>query len=491
MTQDVSSELTPEMKAALLFNLQKELYRRDFYEFVKAACPILEPSTTFSFPPHIEFICSKLQKEAERIYAGLPKKLDLLINQPPRTMKSLVISVLFNAWVWTWFPEAKFLTISFSDTLASQFSYQTRLLLQSDWYRLHFPALELHDDDNRKTQYSNSAGGMRIARGAAAQITGSGSDFILVDDLQKPDAISQTKLDNAIAQYRDVIYNRLNQPKYGCRVVCGQRVAENDITGWILNHDPELYEHINLPMEMNDDVAPVLARQFYENELLWQDRFDQHTLAPFKKNSFFWSAQYLQNPVPMEGTMIMRKWFKILGLSKLSTEQKLEILNLKWDCWIDSAYTQNPDNDETGVIVGAKWGEYFLIKKCYEHFLEFPDLLTELERIYKEDMGGKGMMRIEPKANGLSIMQTMKRKGYNITSTESPQKDKIARVTDVLDEIESERVWLLDTGKPELLITQAVAFPNSKRDGLVDVLVYGIKDKLHKRGGIRTKMIGR
>jgi len=484
-------ELSSEQKQAILFNLEKELYTRDFYEFVKAACPVLEPSTTFSFPPHIEFICSKLQREAERIYAGLPKQKDLLINQPPRTMKSLIISVLYNAWVWTWFPEAKFLTVSYGDKLSSDLSYMTRLLIQSDWYRKYFPEVQISDDNNQKTQYSNTKGGFRIARGAAAQITGSGSDFILVDDIQKPNMISQTALDNAIAQYRDVIYNRLNQPKFGIRIVCGQRVAENDITGWILDHDPELYEHINLPMELNDDVQPMLARQFYENELLWHDRFDEHTLQPYKKNQFFWSAQYLQNPVPIEGTMLQRSKFKIIKLSQRTEEEKEEILNLKWDCWIDSAYTTNPDNDETGVIVAAKWRENFLIKNCYEHHLEFPELLKELERIYREDMGGKGMMRIEPKANGLSIMQTMKRKGYNITATETPQKDKIARVTDVLDEIDSERVWLLDTGKPQLLISQAVGFPASNRDGLVDVLVYGIKDKLHKRGGIRTKMIGR
>jgi hypothetical protein len=486
------TELNSEQQQAILFQLEIELMKREFFEFVTRAVAVLEPSTEFEFPPHVEYICKTLQDEAKRIHNKELKNKDILINQPPRTMKSLIISVLFNAWVWTWFPEARFLTISYSDTLASQFSYQTRLLIKSDWYRRCFPEVQIQDDDNRKTQYSNSAGGMRIARGAAAQITGSGSDFILVDDLQKPSDISQTKLDNAILQYRDVIYNRLNQPKYGIRVICSQRVADTDISNWVLTHDPELYHHICLPMELSDDVKPMECRSFYDGEtgLLWKSRFDNKTLLPYRKNKFFWSAQYLQNPVPMEGTLIMRKWLRILEFSKLSAEQKQEILNLKYDAWIDSAYTQDPDRDETAVIVAARWGQYLLIKKCYELHLEFPELLTELERIYNEDLGRKGMLRIEAKANGLSILQTFKRKGINITKTENPTKDKIYRVTEVLDEIESERVWLLDTGNPEYLINQAIGFPNGIRDGLVDVLVYGIKDTLHRRG-MRTKMIGR
>ena len=119
--------ITDEQKEALRFALEQRLYKLDFFEFVKKAVTIIEPSTTFVFNWHIEYLCKRAQQMIEDVNAGVPKEKDLIINVPPRSMKSLIFSVFLNAWAWTRFPHLKFMTISYSDVLSSKFSYKTRL----------------------------------------------------------------------------------------------------------------------------------------------------------------------------------------------------------------------------------------------------------------------------------------------------------------------------------------------------------------------------
>lgn len=475
--------LNDEQRKALKFELEKALYKKSFYEFVKAACIVLEPSTQWSWNWHIEFICDKLQAEILRIKNGLPKTKDLIITQPPRTMKSLIL-LLLPAWTWAMgFPECKFLRVSYSDALASHFSYQTRLLIQSDWYRAYFPEVKLAEDNNQKTFYVTTAGGHSAAFGLGASITGMGSDVILCDDLLRPTDISMAKLDSAIAGYRDVVYNRLNQPKTGLRVIVGQRVAEGDVIGYLKSNDPELYDEICLPMEMTKDVKPEFLISNYKDGLLWKERFPAEVLIPYKKNNFFWSAQYLENPVPLEGSMIKRDWLEIID-----APPNLNLESLRWEAILDSAYTANPDNDESAVLVCAKWNNYLLIKKVYILYLEFPELIRKLREIYKFDLYGKGIFRAEGKANGLSIIQTLSREGINITKTETPKDSKEIRVTSILNELESKRVKIIKGGGENLLIQQCVAFPHSTRDGLVDCLYYAVKHNL-QTVRMKTRMI--
>ena len=472
-----------EQQEALLFELSKELYKRSFYEFVKAACPILEPSTEWTWNFHIEYICDKLQYEVERIQKGLPKTKDLLLTQPPRTMKSMILTTL-PSWTWAMgFQECKFLRVSYADSLASHFSYKTRLLIQSEWYKEYFPEVQLSPDDNQKSYYSNTGGGHSASFGLAAGITGMGSDIILADDLLKPTDVSQAKLDSAIAGYRDVVYNRLNQPLTGFRLITGQRVAENDVVGYLKATDGELYDEICLPMEVTPDVQPSFLVDKYVDNLLWGKRFPNSVLQAYRKNSFFWSAQYLQQPVAMEGGIIKRKWLNVID-----APPDLDLDTLRWEAFVDSAYTDNPDNDESGIIVCAKWNNYLLIKKIYILYLEFPELITKLRHIYRTDLLGKGLFRIEPKASGLSIIQTLQREGLNVTKTETPKDSKVIRVTSILNELESNRVKIIRGAGEDLLIQQSVAFPKSSRDGLVDCLFYSVKHHLQV-SRMRSKMI--
>ena len=450
--------------------IQKEIYKRSFYDFLVAAVQVLEPQTKWSFNWHIKELCDIAQQEVFRIIAGEPKTLDIIINVPPRTMKSYIFSICLNAWAWTIAPHLKFMTISYADNLSSKFSYKTRLLIQSDWYQSFFN-LKLSDDDNRKTAYSNEHTGTREAFGMTGSVTGSGADIIIVDDPQKPSDTSQTKLDTCVDVYRDTVYNRLNDPLRGIRIIIQQRCSEGDLTGYLLSTDAEMYRHVCLPMELTQDVSEEYAEQ-YLNDLLWNDRFPPEVLAQYSRNRFTYSSQYLQNPIPQEGDLIKRSWLEV------KTVLPEEMLQLKWEMFLDTAYTANAKNDETGCMIAAKYKNMLLIKKVYIWYKEFPELIRAIKIAYQQH--GVKIIRIEPKASGLSILQQLKLEGFNITKTPSPKDDKPTRVTSITPVLESKRVILLQDSGYELLLSQCAAFPNSNKDGLVDCLYYAVDHNLNK-----------
>jgi len=148
--------------------------------------------------------------------------------------------------------------------------------------------------------------------------------------------------------------------------------------------------------------------------------------------------------------------------------------------FIDSAFTADVKNDETGILIAGKYKNMLLIKKVFAWYKEFPELIRAIKAEYSSN--AISIIRIEPKASGLSIMQQLRLEGFNITKTPSPKDDKVTRVTSITPILEGQRVILL--GNCELLLQQCAAFPNSSKDGLVDTLYYAVDHNLNKS---RTK----
>jgi phage terminase large subunit-like protein len=474
--------ITESQRETLRFQLEKSLWQRDFLEFVKKAVTIIEPQTTFSFNWHIEYLCNVAQRIVEDVAHGVPKDKDIIINVPPRSMKSLIWSVMLNAWAWTRYPHLKFMTISYADNLSAKFAYKTRLLIKSDWYQKYFgDVFQLSDDDNRKTSYSNNKTGTRESFGSTGSVTGSGADIILCDDLNKPNDVSDTKLDNVISVYRDTIFNRLNFPLIGYRVVIAQRCHERDITGHLLSTDADSYEHICLPAQLSKDVKPLELGLNYVNGLLWTDRFSMEVLHQYDKNTFMYASQYLQNPLSLDDGMIKKSWFSIIDKNSIPDD----VFNsLKWEMYLDTAYTTNEKQDESACLIGAKYNNDVLIKKAYVWYLEFPQLLKKIQEVYAQN--SVRIIRCEPKANGLSLIQTLKHSTtLNITATETPRDSKIMRVNNITNYLEAGRMKFLRDSSYEIAIQQLCAFPNSSKDGLVDCSYYIVNNFLNKNSTMK------
>jgi hypothetical protein len=69
---------------------------------------------------------------AEHLEAAYRREIRrLIINVPPRHMKSLTVSVFGPAWRWTHAPSERFLTASYGDKLATDHAKNTRTVIQS------------------------------------------------------------------------------------------------------------------------------------------------------------------------------------------------------------------------------------------------------------------------------------------------------------------------------------------------------------------------
>ena len=133
--------------------VQAEQYKRSFYLFSLDAFKQLHNGQELTDNWHIELICDRLQEEATRLIKGEPRDKHLLINVPPRTLKSELVNVFFSVYCWILDPSIQFISSSYSASLSTTLSTQARRLIESDWFIAHFPDIGISKDENTKSKY--------------------------------------------------------------------------------------------------------------------------------------------------------------------------------------------------------------------------------------------------------------------------------------------------------------------------------------------------
>jgi hypothetical protein len=158
-------------------------------------------------------------------------------------------------------------------------------------------------------------GGSRYATSVGGTLTGRGADLIIVDDpLKAEEAMSEAARKRVIEWYAGTLVSRLNDKEKGPVVVVMQRLHENDLAGYLREHGG--WHHLDLPaIAVEDSVIEVgqekrIARR--RGDILHPERESQAALDRIKAEigSLMFSAQYQQRPVPLEGNLIRRDWFR-------------------------------------------------------------------------------------------------------------------------------------------------------------------------------------
>lgn len=282
---------------------------RSFRAFVEQAWPILEPTTPLLRNWHIDLIIEYL----EAVTAGQTTRL--LINVPPRYMKSLLVSVLWPTWEWITHPSRRWIFTSYSEALSQKHSLDRRTVLQSDWYQARWGTIvQLASDQNVKTEFANTARGAMVATSIAGSITGKGGDRIVIDDPHHPMQIdSDVQRDAALEYFRRTLSTRLDDRKRGAIVVVMQRLHERDLAACCLELG---YVHVCLPAE-----AEVLTKIHFPRskrvqirdagDLLWPGRDGPSELAEQRTvlGPTDYAAQYQQQPSPAGGGLFKQEWF--------------------------------------------------------------------------------------------------------------------------------------------------------------------------------------
>jgi predicted phage terminase large subunit-like protein len=253
---------------------------------------------------HVEKLCHEMQVISERVFADQPKEYDLLANCPPGSTKSKIVSVLWQPWIWTRMPSARFLSGSYSERIALDLARQSRDLVLSEKYHALFPDIELRADQNTKGYFMNNRGGWRFATGVGGTATGMHAHFIAVDDPLDPiGALSDLVLYEADVWIKETLADRKVEKWLTPTVMIMQRLHQNDPTGAWLRRGGKI-RHIVIPAELGWPVLPPEWSRYYKDGLFDPVRFPHEVLAEARKRGdVYYAGQYGNSPIPRGGAM--------------------------------------------------------------------------------------------------------------------------------------------------------------------------------------------
>lgn len=470
-----------------LDKVRAELCRRSFYFFVQEFWnTIIAEDPVWNW--HIKYLCEELQQITERVKRREPKAYDIIINIPPGTSKSTIVSQMLPAWAWTIDPTIRTIGSSHSKTLSIDQAEKCRLIIQSNKYEQYFPEVVIMHTTEAKSHFKNKQNGERYATSTGESRIGIHGHMIIVDDPLNPkEALSEADRTAANKHISQTLSTRKVDKKVTVTVIIMQRLHDNDPTGYMLSKKKDNIKHICLPAEISKEVKPPELSANYVDGLLDPVRMGLDVLTEAKKDlgSYGYAGQFKQKPADDEGGIIKRAWFgryKMEQLVMRSMELNEPII---YHFWIDGAYTDDVGNDPTGFLCACKIGNMAYIIDASKVWMDFPDLIPHIKR-YVNKVGYEPQSRIyvEPKATGKTIVQQIKRDSHlNIIEDESPKDDKVVRAHAASPIIEAKRILLPESADwTDAFLDEVTTFPRAAHDEHVDNLVAMVRRFFGKSG---------
>jgi predicted phage terminase large subunit-like protein len=454
---------------ALWEAILKEKAERNLSEFIKQAWQVIEPGTPYVENWHIDLISEYLQA------VDNSEILRLIINIPPRHMKSIQTTVCYPAWSWIKKPGKRFIKVSYSDSLSRKHNVLCRDIIRSPWYQKNWgDRFKIKDDVDRQDEFKNNHHGMMFSTSVGGRLTGEGGDVIIVDDPQNPlMANSATEREASIAFFRNTLQTRLDDPKKGAIIVIMQRLHENDLTGYILSEQLG-YEHVCLPAEAPERTIihfPISGREIIreKGDLLNPQRFDKETLEGLKKSmgSAQYAGQFQQTPAPAEGLIFKREWLG--NFFKAAPHQSMLIQS--WDM----PFTKSEGSAKCAGLIMGRSGSDIYIHDLVNDKMSFTESVAAVRTLTGKWPKARAKV-IENKANGPAIVDLLKKEIPGMVEF-NPKGSKEERAISVTPYFEAGNIWFPD---PEThpwvhdLINDLLIFPKGQYKDTVDALVQGI-----------------
>jgi predicted phage terminase large subunit-like protein len=469
-------------RPAFQAEVERGVYRNNLSEFMKAGWPVIDPAP-LSWTWHIDLISEYL----EAVTYGQIKRL--LINLPPRYMKSTSVSIMWPAWVWTRIaiegqphepalegPGTRWMFASYADDLAAQLSLQRRRLLESSWYQERWPeGTRLTSDQNEKRYFSNSSSGQMRATTMSGSITGLGGNYLVIDDPHKlGEGGSGKEIETQINQYRYALSSRHDNKKLGATVIVMQRINDKDLSAHVLEND-EGYVHLKLEAEATANKTitfPRSGRIYTRNagDLLWLKREGPAEIEKQKKSMGKWAyaAQYQQDPIPEGGSIFQRTWFEQRFVAERDGTpfgKKVRMVIQSWD----TAAKKKESNDfwacTTWALVVGEDRIYMLdYCKARMEYTEGRQKIKDLSNRWRPTA-----ILIEDSSSGTAIISDLRTIGIPLVAISPAGSDKESNARAVSPMFEAGMI-LLPSGATwaDEYIESMIRFPKGQHDDDVD-----------------------
>jgi predicted phage terminase large subunit-like protein len=478
--------------------IRQELAKRaeaDLGFFIRQAWSQLEPGE-FIAGWHLDAIVEHLRA----VTAGQVR--NLLINLPPRHMKSLTVSVFWPVWEWIANPQRRWLFASYAMQLSTRDSVRCRRLIASEWFQERWAdRFKLMPDQNAKDRFDNDRGGARIATSVGAAVTGEGGDRVVVDDPHNLiDVSSESVRQGTLDWWDQAMTTRMNDPKTAARVIVMQRLHERDLSGHVLEQGGSL--HLCLPAEFEPTRGCATAIGWQDprsepGELLWPARVGLPEIAELKRSlgPVGFAGQYQQRPAPLKGARFLSDWFRyyrsehigdVLIYSLLDSAggiRRVEANKCDRFAVMDPAGTEASQNRRACYTVIQVWDvtdrrEMVLVDQ-YRQQVQTPDAVEAAERIVRQY--DAAYLGVEREGIGLGVVQALRRRGVTVKPLKArgskEARSETAEIRMAAGDIyfPQEADFLYDLQR-ELLL-----FPHSEHMDQVDALAHAAIE-VQKRG---------
>jgi predicted phage terminase large subunit-like protein len=440
----------------------RALLRLDLTSFVARCFRELNPNIRFVSNWHVEFIAAKLAQ----VHDGKIRRL--VVNLPPRHLKSLLGSIAFPAWSLGRRPDAQILCVSYAQDLADKLARDCRQIVASEWYQRTFPT-RLSPQRQAVPEFATTAHGVRLATSIGGVLTGRGADLIVIDDPLKPEeALSRAQRQAANEWFDHTLYSRLNDKMAGAIVLIMQRLHEDDLTSHVLAQEP--WEIVRFPAiaeaeesyRIETALGPLLCGR-RAGEALHPGREPLTVLAEVRRTvgEYNFAAQYQQSPAPLGGGLVKAAWFRRYRDNTLPTP--FDRIVQSWD-------TANKASELSDFSVCTSWGvkgkDVYLLE-VWRRRLEYPALKRAVRERHQHFAAD--VVLIEDKASGTQLIQELIAEGLYAVIRYQPQADKIMRLVAQTAMIENGFVHLPEQA-PWLAeyLHELTVFPQGRHDDQVD-----------------------
>jgi predicted phage terminase large subunit-like protein len=432
--------------------------RKDFLAFLHRCVLTLNPGALFLDNWHLEAIAYEL----ERIRKGDVTRL--IINMPPRHLKSITVTVAYTAWRLGLDPKIRIFCISYGEDLSKKHHSDFRAIVQSDWFRRAFPKFNIARATD--AEIHTTARGFRKSTSINAALTGLGGHLFVIDDPQKPvDAQSEVLRNNLHLWFTNTLLSRLDSKERDAVIVVMQRVHLRDLTGYLLECGG--WSHLSLAAIAEEDERIAVGKGRFHVRKAGHALHPAHeSLATLQKvrlefGTDVFAAQYQQAPVPPGGGMVKRRHLRYY--TSLPDTQPDHCIIMSWD----TASKVGAQNDWSVCTVWLLANSvYYLLDVIRERY-EYPalrDAAIALAARYDPFA-----ILIEDASTGAALAQELNAAGNYPVHLIPAHRDKIARMFIQTGKFARGAVQF-PQGAPFLpeLEKELLSFPQGRTDDIVD-----------------------
>ena len=433
---------------------------------------------------------------------------NLIINMPPRLMKTIAISIADSAWRLGHNPAEQIICASHSLKIGKEINSKCLDVLQSDIYKLAFPNVVL----TKKTEewFKTSMQGHRLVGTVGNKVTGFGATTLYIDDPCDPDsALSEAERERANRWIPSTLFSRANDQNTIKKILIMQRLHEDDPSGQFLEKGG--WHHLCLPAKFHKHTFIEVGDKSWEmekGEYLFPQKLGEKALNDLQRDmgSYSFSGQYLQNPSPIGGGEFKTRWinfynqdskhFSAMGMNIYIMVDPASGRKKKFNAKMK--YKESEQDYTAMIVVGLHSDRnYYLLDMIRDRFnpTQRVDNLLKLHRKWNK-LGGKSP-KVVYEEYGLQsdvfyINKAMSEINYRFSFVpvggRISKEDRIRRLIPLFENerfylprkivyntVEGETIELV----MELVNNEMVTFPVARHDDMLDALARLLEEDVY------------